>query len=378
MNIDTICVHGDGNKPDYTGAVSVPIYQSATFAHNGVGDSTGYDYSRLQNPTREKLEELIAAMEGGAGATAFSTGMAAVSAFMELFGRGDHVIASDDLYGGSVRFFNNISAKHGVKVEYVNTSHIGEIRAALTPETKAVFVETPTNPMLQVTDIAAVAELIRGRGIILAADNTFLTPYFQKPLDLGADIVIHSGTKFLGGHNDTLSGFLVAKTPELIERIRFVSKTVGACLSPFDSWLIIRGIKTLAVRMDKIERNTREIADWLRENPKVGKVIYTGFSDHPEYDISVKQAKGFGGIISFEVDSAETAVRILNGVELVYFAESLGGTDTLITYPFVQTHADVPAEIREKKGINDRLLRLSVGIENAGDIIADLEKAFGK
>jgi len=376
MNMDTICVHGEGNNPDYTGAVSVPIYQSATFAHRGVGDSTGYDYSRLQNPTREKLEELIATMEGGAGATAFSSGMAAVAAFMELFERGDHVIASDDLYGGSVRFFNNISAKKGVVVEYVNTSRIDGIKAALTPETKAIFIETPTNPMLRVTDIAAVAELIKGRGIVLAVDNTFLTPYFQKPLDLGADIVIHSGTKFLGGHNDTLSGFAVAKTQELIEKIRFISKTVGACLSPFDSWLIIRGIKTLAVRMDRIEHNTRKIADWLAKNPKVGKVIYTGFPDHPEYDISVKQAKGFGGIISFEVDSEATAVGILNGVELICFAESLGGTDTLITYPFVQTHADVPADIREKNGINNRLLRLSVGIENAEDIIADLERAI--
>jgi len=376
MKIDTICVHGQGNCPDYTGAVSVPIYQSATFAHHGVGDSTGYDYSRLQNPTREKTEELINALEGGAGAAAFSSGMAAIAVLTELFNSGDRVIASDDLYGGSVRFFNRIAAKRGIAVDYVNTSDLSAIAAAIRPETKAVFIETPTNPMLQVTDIAAAAKIASDNSLLLIVDNTFLTPYFQKPLSLGADVVIHSGTKFLGGHNDTLSGFLIAKTPELLEQIRFVSKTIGACLAPFDSWLITRGIKTLAVRMDKIELNTRKIADWLASEKQVEKVIYTGFESHPDYAVSVKQASGFGGIISFYVRDEKTAVQILNGVKLVYFAESLGGTDTLITYPFLQTHADVPAEIREKKGINDRLLRLSVGIENADDIIADLKRAI--
>jgi len=378
MKSDTLCVHG-GRAIDYTGAVNVPIYQSATFAHKGVGQSTGYDYSRLQNPTREHLEELVNALEGGAGAAAFSSGMAAIAALTELFSPGDEIIASDDLYGGSVRFFNQIAAKNGIVVKYVNTSNISEISEALTPSAKAVFIETPTNPLLQVTDIAAVSKITREKGIPLIVDNTFLTPYFQKPLALGANIAVHSGTKFLGGHNDTLSGFLVADSEELIERIRFVSKTVGACLAPFDSFLIIRGIKTLAVRMDRIEQNARKIAEWLA-SPKmseyVEKVIYTGFESHPEYGISKRQASGFGGIIGFYVKNAETAEKILGGVKLVLFAESLGGTDTLITYPFLQTHADVPPEVREKKGINDRLLRLSVGIENADDIIADIERAI--
>ncbi len=376
MNSDTICVHGSRNNPDYTGAISVPIYQTATFAHRGVGESTGYDYSRVQNPTREKLEELICTLEGGAGAAAFSSGMAAMQAMMELFSPGDHLIVSDDLYGGAVRCFHSISAKNGIEFDFVNTSHLPEIAAKIKPNTKAVYVETPTNPMLQVTDIAACASLTKERGLLLVVDNTFLTPYFQKPLALGADLVLHSGTKFLGGHNDTLAGFIAARSEDLIEKIRFISKTVGSMLAPFDAWLLIRGIKTLAVRMDKIEENAWKIAHFLLNCKKVKKVYYTGFENHLEYAISKRQSKGFGGVISFEVDSRETAEHILNRVKLIYFAESLGGTDSLITYPYLQTHADVPAEVREKKGINDRLLRLSVGIENAEDLIEDLKQAF--
>ncbi|MDR1759397.1 MAG: PLP-dependent aspartate aminotransferase family protein [Fibrobacter sp.] len=376
MNLDTICVHGSGNNPDYTGSLSVPIYQTATFAHKGVGESTGYDYSRVQNPTREKLEELIGTLEGGAGAAAFSSGMAAFSAMTALFSPGDHLIVSDDLYGGVVRYFHTIAAKNGIEFDFVNTSHLPEIAANIKPNTKAIYVETPTNPMLQVTDIAACAALAGEHGLLLAVDNTFLTPYLQKPLALGADIVLHSGTKFLGGHNDTLAGFLVTRSEELIEKIRFISKTVGSMLAPFDAWLLIRGIKTLAVRMDKIEENTRKIAHFLLNCKKVKKVYYTGFENHPEFAISKSQARGFGGVISFEVDSRETAEHILNHVKLIYFAESLGGTDSLITYPFLQTHADVPAAVRDKKGINDKLLRLSIGIENAEDLIQDLEQAF--
>lgn len=376
MNIDTICVRGAGGEPDYTGAVSAPIYQTATFAHIAVGESTGFDYSRSGNPTRNKAESLVSALEGGAGAAAFSTGMAAVSACMELFSPGDHIIASDDLYGGSFRFFKHISAKNGLEFDFVDTSDADEISARIKKNTKALYIETPTNPTLQVTDIAKRADIANSHNLILIVDNTFLTPYFQRPLSLGADIVIHSGTKYLAGHNDTLAGFLVAKDAGVIEKIRFIGKTTGSCLSPFDSWLVIRGIKTLALRMERIEKNARLAAEWLKTRREVKKVFYTGFSDHPQYEISKRQSDGFGGIISFEVENEETAVKILNNIKLIYFAESLGGTESLMTYPFLQTHADVPEEIRRKKGVNERFLRLSAGIENIDDIISDLEQAL--
>lgn len=378
MNIKTICVRGKESTVDYTGAISTPIYQSATFAHNEVGNSTGYDYSRLQNPTREKLENLILDMESGVDAIAFSSGMAAVTALMEIFKRGDHIISSDDLYGGSVRLFNNICVKNGLEIDYVNTSCLEEIKSKIKPSTKAIYIETPTNPMLQVTDIAACAKIAKKHNLLLIVDNTFLTPYLQNPLALGADIVIHSGTKFLGGHNDTLAGFLVVNSADLSEKLRFIAKTIGACLAPFDSWLIMRGIKTLSVRMDRIEQNTRALADWLLTRKEVIKVHYTGLSTHPQYAVSVKQSRGFGGIISLEVESEHIAVGLLNNLNLIYFAESLGGTETLMTYPFLQTHADVPEAVRAAKGINERLLRISVGIEDINDIITDLTSSFEK
>lgn len=376
MDIETCCIHGSGVKYDSTGSVSVPIYQSATFAHPGVGQSTGFDYSRLQNPTREHLEKTLAALESGVDAMAFSTGMAAISALMELFSPGDHIIASDDLYGGSHRLFSHISTKNGLKFDFVNTSDIREIESRVNQNTKAVFVETPTNPMMQVTDIAAVAQLTKARRLLLIVDNTFLTPYFQRPLELGADIVTHSGTKYLGGHNDTLAGFLVTSDSDIAEKLRFIYKTTGACLSPFDSWLLIRGIKTLAVRLDRQQQSAMKLAQWLCGQPRVRQVYYPGLPDHPDYEVSVRQASGFGGMISFDLDSPETAIRILERVRVVQYAESLGGVESLITYPMLQTHADVPAEVREAKGINGRLLRLSVGLENADDLIADLAQAL--
>jgi len=375
MDFQTLCVHG-GRRGDISGSVSVPIYQSATFAHPGVGQSTGYDYSRLQNPTREHLEITMARLEGGVDAMAFSSGMAAVAAMMELFSPGDHIIASDDLYGGTHRLFFHICQKNGLCFDLVNTSEPDQIEGALRPGTKAIFVETPTNPMMQVTDIAAVSALAKSRGLLLLVDNTFLTPYFQRPLDLGADLVIHSGTKYLGGHNDTLAGILVAGSAELAERLRFIYKTTGACLSPFDSWLLIRGIKTLAVRMERQQESALAIARRLREQPRVGAVHYVGLPDHPHYAISQKQARGFGAMISFEVDSAGTAHRVLERVGILQFAESLGGVESLITYPALQTHADVPVEQRLARGIGDTLLRLSVGLESTADLIADLEQAL--
>lgn len=376
MEFNTICVHGSTRSYDNTGSISVPIFQTATFAHPGVGQSTGYDYSRVQNPTREYLEETIAKLEQGNGALAFSSGMAAISAVMELFSPGDHFITSDDLYGGSHRLFHHINAKNGLSFTAVNTSYIEQIKAAIRPETKAIFVETPSNPMMQVTDLKKTAEFAHEHGLLLIVDNTFLTPYLQRPLTLGADIVVHSGTKYLGGHNDVLAGFAIAKDESIVERLRFVYKNTGACLSPFDSWLLIRGMKTLPLRMDRQEQNALKIAEWLTKQDEIKQVYYTGLPEHPDYALSKQQASGFGSMISFEVDSAETAERMLNRVNLIHFAESLGGVETLITYPMLQTHAEIPAEEREAKGITDKLLRLSVGIEDANDLIADLTYAL--
>jgi len=376
MDISTLVVHGSEVKYDNTGAVSVPIFQSATFAHPGVGESTGFDYSRDRNPTRSHLELTLARLECGIDALAFSSGMAAEAALMELFSPGDHIIASHDLYGGTRRLFDVISKKNGISTSYVNTSDLRAIESAITEHTRMVFVETPTNPMMHVTDIAAVAAITKPSGILLAVDNTFLTPYYQRPLVLGADIIIHSGTKFLAGHNDTLSGFLVVSSAELSERLRYIHKTTGACLSPFDSWLVIRGLKTLVVRMDRQSKSALAIAEWLAKHKRVRKVHYVGLPSHPDYELSGRQASGFGSMISLELDSEETSRRALERVRLMQFAESLGGTESLITYPMFQTHTEVPPDAREALGVNERLLRISVGLEDEKDLIADLAQAL--
>jgi len=374
MDISTICVHGCAKKFDTTGAVAVPIFASATFAHPGVGQSTGFDYSRSLNPTNVHLEDTVAALEGGSEAIAFSSGMAAVSALMELFSPGDHIIASDDLYGGTVRLFTHISGKNGIKVSYAAT--LKDIEKQITPSTKAVFVETPSNPMMNVTDIASVAAITQKHKLLFIVDNTFLTPYFQKPFSLGADIVLHSGTKYLGGHNDTLAGLLVVKDSGLAEKLRFIAKTTGACLSPFDGFLIIRGIKTLAIRMERQQETARKIVAWLLEQSAVKKVYYPGLKDHPDYDVSCRQASGFGGMLSFSVRDGQTATKILESVKVIKYAESLGGVESLITYPMLQTHADLPESERKARGIDECLLRLSVGLEAAEDLIADLKQAI--
>jgi cystathionine gamma-synthase len=377
-NRNTKCLYGNNQKHsvDNTGSVSFPIYQTATFAHPDVGTSTGYDYSRLQNPTREQLEKVVASLENGYDAVAFSSGMAAMNTLMELFEPGDHIIASSDLYGGTIRIFNHINKKNGIEVSYVDTSDPALVENSIRSGTKAIFIETPTNPMMNVTDLQAISRIAKAHQLLLFVDNTFLSPYFQNPIDFGADIVLHSGTKFLGGHNDTLAGFLVMAEETLSERIRFILKTTGAGLAPFDSWLLLRGIKTLAIRMECQQKNAFAIADWLGSQKKVCSVYYVGLPAHPGYEINRRQSRGFGSMISFHVDSPDTAVRLLRKVQLIQYAESLGGVESLITYPMLQTHADVPEEEREAKGINNTLLRLSVGIEHIDDLIHDLAQAL--
>ncbi len=373
---DTICVHPSRCQKLPHGAIATPIFQSATFVHEGVETESLYSYSRLQNPTRAALESRVAEMEGGEDAIAFATGMAAETTLMNLFESSGHIIAGDDLYGGTLRLFRHISTPSGLRFDFVNMESAENVREKLKPDTKAVYVETPSNPTMQVTDIGAVAEIAHSAGALLIVDNTFLSPYFQRPLELGADIVVHSGTKYLCGHNDTLAGFLVVKKKEISEKLRYHAKTVGACLAPFDCFLLERGIKTLAVRLDKQAANVEKIANWLRLRPEVKKVYYIGFPDHPGYAVTKRQCTGFGGMLSMEVDSPETARKILRSVKLFQYAESLGGVDSLVTYPMCQTHADVPEDERLRRGINDRFLRFSIGIENADDLIEDLRQAL--
>ncbi len=377
--LGTKCIHLEEEEGCYDnyGALSYPIYQTATYAHPAVGQSTGYDYSRLQNPTREHLEKIVASLENGIDALALSSGMAAIGMMMELFAPGDHLIVDADLYGGSIRLFDNVSKKNGIEITSIDC-YKENIEEYIKDNTKAIYIETPTNPMMNVTDIEAVSQITKRHNLILAVDNTFLSPYFQNPLDLGADIVIHSGTKYLSGHNDTLAGFLVTNREDISERLRFLIKTTGAGLSPFDSWLIIRGIKTLGIRMERSQENAKEIAEWLKEQDIVTNVIYPGLQEHPEYEIMKRQAKGFGAMITFQVRSRESALAILSSVRMIKYAESLGGVDTLITYPTTQTHADVPEKIRLKNGITDTTLRLSVGIEDVRDLIGELNAVFSK
>ncbi|MBQ7795652.1 MAG: PLP-dependent transferase [Lachnospiraceae bacterium] len=377
-DIETKCIHLEHKETtcDKSGAISFPIYQTATFAHLGLGQSTGYDYSRLQNPTREQVEKIVANLEGGVDAVAFSSGMSAIAAVMELFSPGDHLIVDEDLYGGSVRLFFSISSKNGVEITRVNLCKENP-EPYIKENTKAIFIETPTNPMMNVMDIQKIAEITKKNHLLLIVDNTFLSPYFQTPLKLGADLVIHSGTKYLGGHNDTIAGFVVSGAEETAEKIRYIIKTTGAGLAPFDCWLILRGMKTLAVRMEKAQENAIQLANWLKERPEVVRVIYPGLEEHPGHEVMKKQASGFGGMLTFEVTSKALVEQILKKVKLIQFAESLGGVETLITYPLTQTHADVPPEDLAKNGITDRVLRLSVGIEHIKDLINDFEQAFG-
>lgn len=379
--IETNCIHLEEDEVDacktHFGSVSFPIYQTATFAHPAVGKSTGYDYSRLQNPTREQLEKVVANLEHGIGALALSSGMAAISLLFEIFKPGDHIIADSDLYGGSIRLFDNISRKNGLKITSLDFAR-DNVEDYIDKNTRAIYLETPTNPMMNVHDIRAFAEIAKRHGILLIVDNTFLSPYFQNPLDLGADIVVHSGTKYLGGHNDTIAGFLVTNREDILEQFRFIIKTTGAGLAPFDSWLVLRGIKTLALRMERAQENAIAIAKFLASDPNVTEVIYPGLPQHPGHETIKRQARGFGAMLTFKVSSKDIALSILEKVRLIQFAESLGGVETLITYPVTQTHADVPPEVLAKNGITDATLRLSVGVEKVDDLIEDLRSALNE
>ncbi len=375
MNIETLCLHSIDKRNEY-GCLTTPIYQTSTFVHEGVEDTSQYSYSRLANPTRSHLENLVARLENGEKAYAFSSGMAAISTAIKLIKPPAHIIASDDLYGGSIRLFSNDALSYGYEFDFIDTSDLELVKSKIKDNTKAIYIETPSNPLMHVSDIQAISDIAKKNDLLFFVDNTFLTPYYQRPLDLGADIVVHSGTKFLGGHNDALAGFVVVKDKAIDERLAYLYKTVGACLAPFDSFLIERGIKTLPIRMDRISQNAKAVAQWLRNNPNVNKVYYVGFEDNKDYEISKKQSTGFGGMISFEVKKSAYVSQILRNVKVFQYAESLGGVESLITFPKKQTHADVPKEILEAKGINDRFLRISVGIENEQDLIEDLEQAF--
>ena len=378
QKMETRCVHGGEHRfPDGRDSISMPIYQTATFAHPDLGHSPDrFYYTRLTNPTRNHLEETVSSLEGAANTVAFSSGMAAISAVFEFFAPGDKILCSADLYGGTVLLFDLVSKKNGLQLEFVDTTDPAALAAAMSADVKAIYIETPSNPMMNVTDIRLCADLAKKHGALLIVDNTFLSPYFQNPIELGADIVIHSGTKYLGGHNDTLAGFVCLADDHLSEKLYKISYTMGATLSPFDSWLMIRGIKTLAVRMERAQENAKAIAAYLQTHPKVTKVHYVGLPDHPGYEVNAKQSRGSGAMLSFAVDSHETALQVLDKVRIITFAESLGGPESLITLPVTQTHADVPEEERLKLGITDSLLRLSVGLENAQDLIEDLRQAM--
>ena len=375
-SFETIAVSGASSGDKATGAISYPIYQAATFRHPGLNNSTGYDYSRAQNPTREEAEKTLAILEGGKEAIGFSTGVSAITACIHLFKNGDHIILSDDLYGGTYRLFEEIYKDFGLEATFVDTTDVKNIINAIKGNTQAVFIETPSNPMMKVTDIKEVAGITMKNNILLIVDNTFLTPYYQKPLELGADLVIHSGTKYLGGHHDLLAGFIVGNDKEILQRLRRIHMSTGATLSPFDSWLILRGIKTLHIRLDRAQENSVKIARFLENNANVEKVYYVGLENFEGYELNRKQSTGFGATLSFRVKNKELIPKILESVKVIRFAESLGGVETLITYPFTQTHSEIPEEIKQRLGVDEYLLRLSVGIENVEDLINDLDNAI--
>ncbi|PDO11479.1 MAG: cystathionine gamma-synthase [Candidatus Reconcilbacillus cellulovorans] len=378
MRIESRLAQIGSQAEPVTGAVSFPIYNATAFRHPRLGQSTGFDYSRTKNPTRAVLEAAIADLESGDAGFACSTGMAALQTIFALFSQGDHLLVSLDLYGGTYRLLEQVMSRFGLSATYVDTNDLDALEANRRAETKAVLVETPTNPLMMITDLRKVSAWAKKHGLLTIVDNTLLTPFFQRPIELGADIVIHSATKYLGGHNDVLAGLIVTKGKELSERMAFLHNSIGAVLGAQDSWLLMRGMKTLAVRMERHQYNATRLAEFLRSHPMVERVYYPGLPDHPGYEIQKSQSSGNTGIFSFKVTDARYVEPILRHIRLIAFAESLGGVESLMTYPAVQTHADIPEEIRRRVGVDDRLLRLSAGIEHVEDLIADLSQAFEK
>lgn len=376
MGFSTDCIHAGQEPEPVTGAVTYPIFQTSTYVQPKLGENKGYEYARTQNPTRSVLEAAIAALERGKHGHCFASGMAAIDVVFRMLQSGDHVIAGENMYGGSYRLFSRVLEKFGLEFTYVDTSSVAAVKNAIRDNTKVLFLETPTNPMMTLTDIAACSKVAHERDILVVVDNTFCSPYLQRPIELGADIVVHSTTKFLNGHSDSVGGAVVSTTDELAEKIGFLQNAAGAILSPFDSWLVLRGIKTLAVRMKRHEENGMAMANYLAHHPKVKKIYYPGLADHRQHALAKRQMNGFGALISFDLGSKANAAKFLNRVRLCSLGESLGGVETLISHPETMTHASVPVEERQRLGITPGLVRISVGIEDIEDLIDDLENAF--
>lgn len=380
FSLETLAIHAGQDPETMTGAVTVPIFQTSTYAQEALGKPRlGYEYSRTDNPTRKAYEECLAALEGARFGIAFASGMAAINNCMYLLQSGDEVLVSDDVYGGTFRFFTKVMSKFGVKAHFVNTSDVAQVEKHLSPRVKLVWLESPTNPLLKLTDIAAICRLAKAAGALVVVDNTFMSPVFQRPLELGADIVMHSATKYLGGHSDLVGGVLATNSEEINQQMRFHQNSVGAIPGPFDCWLALRGLKTLAVRMQAHQKNAQEIARFLEQHPAVRRVIYPGLASHPQHLLARQQMHGFGGMISFEIKGGLEEARVLvESTKLFLLAESLGGVESLIELPAIMTHASIPAERRQEMGIADGLIRISVGIENVQDLQADLQQALAK
>jgi cystathionine gamma-lyase len=376
---DTAIIHAGINPDPTTGSIIPPIYETATYVLPEVGRDLGFDYTRSSNPTRQVLEDNLAAIEGGAHGISFASGMSAVDTCLKTLDAGDHVVCTDDVYGGVTRLFNQVLSRHGIGVTYVDSSHPETVRQAVRPETKMLWIETPTNPLLKVTDLAVMAEIAREHDLIFAVDSTFATPVFLRPLEYGADIVMHSTTKYLSGHNQIIGGIVITNREDIRDQLKFLQKSVGAVSSPFDCWLTLLGVKTLHLRMERHAANAQRVAEFLEAHDKVARVIYPGLESHAQHDIAKAQMSGFSGMISFELTGGIPAgTTLMNSVELCGLAESLGAVETMITHPATMTHVDVPAEERHARGLTDGLVRISVGIEDADDIIADLSQALEK
>jgi cystathionine beta-lyase/cystathionine gamma-synthase len=376
MGISTDCIHAGQEPEQVTGAVTVPIFQTSTYVQPKLGEHKGYEYARTKNPTRSALEANLAALERGRAGHCFASGMAAIDTVLHLLSAGDHVVAGENMYGGTYRLFERVLSRLGLEFTYVDTADVDAVAGAIRAETKMLFLETPTNPMMTLTDLAACSALARERGVLTVVDNTFCSPVLQRPIELGADIVVHSTTKFLNGHSDSVGGAVVSNSDELAEKIGFLQNAMGGILSPFDSWLVLRGVKTLAVRMERHNSNGAAVAQYLENHAKVKKVHYPGLDTHPQHQLASRQMAGYGAMISFELGSYDNAAAFLNRVRLCSLGESLGGVETLISHPETMTHASVPVEIRQRLGITPGLVRISVGIEDLEDLIADIDTAL--